>query len=1024
MTNKASESVQSLQETLMLFESDWPDLVNTNCNPLDIALPLLEKTGLLNYDDFQRLKHEFTKNLQRAVNANYMTFNDSIGSYGISMETLNQSQDRLSTIRECLDSVNSMLNSKANILGELNAKRQEYTQILNIMEEINDVQKKLSTLQDHVEIRDFEKSVKLVAEIEDISSDNRLSSIEGLQSLHTRLESTVKLLLDGLIEEIENYIYSKTSSNINSDSVITSNRIPANKGLLGFIKKINGTTIGEDEDLEIQNGKYDGLYDRFKLVQKLNKESECLSRLVDASEREIKQVINRSVNEVRNKYASQIEINASMGLSEKKDPFASFNLLQGLNGVIIKEVFESIFSKILFLTQRHVAIFEIAKLSGYKYKISKILKEIQKQLSLIMFNYVIDENLLNNLEELDMKFKRNKNNSPFDKIPKQFESLENGPMFQFSNLSISTLSDELIDSLNNIFITQTQGLVSSDLNFHNKLDSSILIGVDDINESKKNILVPPNIFNMAYIIDEFIYCTDNLSKIYPHDDSKNIDANINFFNQFMDVVFISQLENTLLYQFDKLCEHVWKSDQLLDATISFEKFFNRVLILLDTTIYYRPSYVHIIFRLIEKVSSKFTEIKEKLVKTNETKLLAKWIHDSKLKMTSNDIVRNLLNNNPQKREEVMENLLTLQSKELTYALSIGGSIIPTMNPNNFITLERMKSLVDLLAALSHILLWLPKMKRNSPKLFDDVDVIQKLQETWTLSIFNDSEFPLSIVNLDKNNTERLQINSIEENNEGINIGNDIYLNDDFEDELQGFLSLDSKTSEGFDSIISHLEEIMNDVEIFIRYEIRVECIWCMIQMMVSKQWEKTGDESVDLGVDKFCERINNISRILNKISKNIINQSKDEIRIRIFGGLGFWLDKLIIFESRRIGVMGSSGWMKMIVNLRVLQQVIKNIDNDNGNNDIGTVVDDRGVMNNSLKYFTLGMEGERFIMNIDKIQNEVLKNLSEDAWKNLLRLIYSEKLKKESGSNVNKKYMAAQARLLKGIATINNGNKH
>lgn len=1009
MSDKAAKSMQSLNQTLSMFQEDWPDLLNGDCNPLDLALPFIDQQGTQKYQDFEDLKKQFTINLQWAVNTNYMAFNDSIGSYGISIETLNQSQDRLGNIRECLDSVNNTLNSKSNILGELNSKKMEYGQIINIMKEISDVQKKLNSLQDNIENREFEKSVKIIKEIQEKSIDNRLSKIEGLQSLHTKLETSITMLLDALIDEIESHIYSKNSSNISSENNIVSNRIPINKGLEGFIKKINSEIISEDEDLEIQNSKYDELYEKFLFVKKLNKENECLSRLVENSEREIKQIINRSVNEVRTKFSSQIEMNLSLGLNEKKNPFYSFNLLQGLNGVIIKEVFEKIFDGILFLAQRHIAIYHISKISGYKYKISDILKEIQKQLSLIIFNYVIDENILNDLEELDLKSKHKENNSPFDKVPKQFEDIGHGPMFQFSKLSINSLTDDLVNSLNNIFISQEQSSSSiTDINFQNKLDGTIFIGVDDINESKKNILVPPNIFNMAYLIDEFIDCTNHLINIIPIENHINTRNPVyTFFNQFMNVVFISQLENTLIYQFDKLCEHKWKQDQLLDASISFERFFNRVLILLDTTLYYRPSYVQIIFKLFYKVQEKFKEVQETVVNTNESKLLIAWIHDSKLKMTSNDIVRTLLNN--EQNLETKEKLISLQSKELTYALSIGGTFIPNMNPNNFITLERMQSLVDLLASLSNILTWLPKMKRNSAKLFVDVDLAQKLKGIWTLSIFNDSEFPLSVLNLDKDNDKEIKLNNFEINNRD---GNNIYLsNNNFENELEGFISLDEKTGNEFDKLINNLEDLMNDVEILIRYEIRVECIWCMIQMMLSKQWEQSGDESVDLGVDKFCERVNNISRILNKISKNIMNKSKDEIRIRIFGGLGYWIDKLIIFESRRIEIMGKNGWMKMIVNLRVLQQIIKNIDSEFDNNyDSG-----KSSMNDSLKYFTLGMEGEKFLINVEKVKNEGL-DLSDDDWKNLIRLLYSEKLRKEIGSNVNKKYMAAQARLLKVLA--------
>lgn len=1006
MGDRKMASIQPLQETLTLFESDWPDLLNDDCNPLDIALPLIDKNGLLNYQDFNELKRQFAKDLQRAVNSNYMSFNDSIGSYGISIETLNQSQDKLTNIRESLNSVNQMINSKSNILSELNAKRMQHTQTLKLLEQINDLQKKLLNLQEFIENQEFEKGVDLVREIITIADDNSLFNIDGLQSLQIKLNAFINLLFDGLINEIEGYIYSKNSSNINiSNTVVLSDRIPINKGLLGFIKKINNELIDEDEELEVQNGKYEALFSRFRLIKKLNKENDCLSRLVDNSEREIKQIIKRCINETKNKFPSQIEINSSNGLNDKNNSFSSFNLLQSMNGIIIKEVFKNIFDKTLFLVQRHIAIYEISKINGYKYRVDKIWKEIQKQLSLTIFNYIIDENLLNNLEELDLKLTTKNNKSPFDKVPKQFENIENVSMFQFSKLTLNSLSNDLINSLNNIFIGQGKGIISSEFNLKNKIESSIFIGIDDIDESKKNILVPPNIFNMAYIVEYFINFTTNLSMIYPNEEKAD-NLVVKFFDQFMNVVFISQLENTLIYQFDKLCENKWKSNELLRASIIFKQFFNKVLILLDTTLYYRSSYVKIIIKLLNKLINKFIETKDKLLKTNESKLLNKWINDSKLKIISNNIVKNLLDNSQDFK--ILENLEKLQSDELIYSLSIGGNFIPIINPNNFLTLDHMRSLVDLLASLSNILNWLPNIKRKMPEIFNDVDLIQKLKEEWILNIFNDSEFPLSNINLEKFNDEKVQINLVDNNDN--NNSDDDENNESNNFKLRGLITIDSKIEIEFDELINKLKFIMNEVEILIRYEIRVECIWCMIQMMLTNQWERDGDESVDLGVDKFCERVNGINRIFNRVvSRNIIDKSKDEIGIRIFGGLGFWIDKLIIFESRRLEVINKSGWMKMIVNLKVLQQVIRNIDVIESNFEIG-----KNIMNNSIKYFTIGMEGERFIMNLEKIKTDGL-DLNEDDWKNLLRLIYSEKLKKDNVGNVNKKYMAAQARLLKSL---------
>ena len=1016
-----------------MFGSDWPNLVKDDCNPLDIALPLIEDGESFNFQNFQDLRKQFIVNLQRSVNENYMVFNDSIGSYGISIETLNQSQDRLTNIRKNLSSVNELVNSKSNILNELNNKRIEYLQTLEILDKTNQLQKKLNDLQEFIENQEFVKSVNLVKEIDELASDNGLFNIESLQSLQVKLNSYISVLFDGLLGKLNGYIYYKnftssslsttisnstnngdnraSTSNTNTNSNDNTNsldfnsglslRKSINMGLFAFIKVINNEIIDENEEIEVQNGRFYELYERFKQIQKINKENECLTRLVDNCEKEIKQVIRRTISEVKSKYPTQIEINLSFDNKNKDDPFMNFNLLQGVNSLIIKEVFENIFKKLLLLLQRHIAIYEIFKLNGYKYKIDKVWREVQKQISLLIFNYIIDNNLLNNLDNLDSNYNKKNKTSPFDKIPKQFEQTGNNTVFEFSQLSINSISKDLIKSLNNIF-GETSNNGGSEFNLQYKFDESIFIGSDDINESKRNILVIPNIFNMAYIIEPFIDFTCNLTSIHDNlNDNAGGKEAVEFFNQFMDIVFISQLENTLLYQFDKLCENKWKVNSLLEASNLFKIFFNKVLILLDTSLYYRPSYVDIIFKLFYKLDSKFNEVKDILLKLSDSKLIKNWINDSKLKGISNNIVKSLLINDNNKNDELYQ----LQSTELTYSLSIVGEFIPNINPNSFLSIDNMRSLVDLLASLSNILSWLPNMKKGIPKTIINVDLRQELREIWSLSLFSDNEHQISNINLNFNE----YIDSDNDDNEIINDNSNVISNN-FEDnfENRGYLALNSEMNGKFNKIIENLQFLMNEVEILIRYEIRLECVWSIIQMMINKQWQIIGDESVDLEIDKFCERINNINRIFNKVSENIINKRKSEVKIRIFGGLGFWIDKLVIFESRRISVMGKNGWNKMIVNLRVLQQVIKNIDNeiDNSSNNINTE-----IIHNSIEYFTIGSMGEKFLSNFEnlKLKN---KQFSEEDWKNLIRLIFSERMQQDKVGNIKKKFMAAQSMLV------------
>lgn len=989
MDREKIETLNSLQEVLKVFEYEWPDLISEDCIPLDIVLPLTGGNSKQSYDDFQNLKARLKRSLKKAVNANFMAFNDSIGSYGISIETLNQSQNSLSGIKENIADVSKLISSESGIMHELNEKRKEKTQILDILEKVNDIKKKLSDLHAMTEAQNFDKAVLLVHEITNVINDNQLLDIEGLHVLQSKLNLSTDVLLDGLLNEIDNNIYSKNSDGRSLETIYNS-RIPSQKGLLGFIKKLNDQMIDEDEELLVRSGHYDELLTSFRRVQKIGKQNECFSKLVQNFEREMTRVIKRSVDEIRQKYPSQVEINTNVKLDINADPFESFTMLQGMNGMIIREVFDLIFKRTLAFFQKHIAISQIARVDGYTYRIDTIWREVQKQLSMIIFNYIIDEKLLDSMEELDLKHTRQNNNSPFEKVPKQFEKSNNGPIFQFSKLSLESLSMGLVDSLNKIFQNESEGINPNEFSSENANASQIFIGMDDINDGKKYVLVKPNIFNMGYIIDGFITFVNNLTLSF----GSNSETIVEFFEEFMDLIFVSQLENTLVYQFEKLCESRWIPNHLLEASNYMKMFFNKIFILLDTSLYYRPSYVEIIYKLFDKMIENFKESADNLLKVKDDKILARWISDSKLKTISNNIVDTLLQNTSE-----FEKLDMLISTELVHALSVAGNYIPTINPANFLTLDHMMSLVDLLAALLNVVNWLPNQKVKVPEFLEEVELVQKLQEAWSLSAFGDNDSSLALVNLSTGSGYNdSDFKSLEYGGES-------------EDEISGFLAVDMRAGERFNSLVDKLKNMMNNVEIMIRYEIRIECIWYMIQMMTSQQWEKVGDESIDLGINKFCERLNNINRIFNKVSKNISKNSSVEVKVRIFGGLGFWIDKLAIFESRRIAVMVNTGWVKMIVNLKVLQQVITSIDNDIDTT-LGSNVE---AMNTSLRYFALGGEGERLVKRINEINDEHL-NIGEEDWKNLIRLIYSEKLAKDNVGNYKKKMMAAQAGLLKSLS--------
>ncbi|KGK37855.1 hypothetical protein JL09_g2987 [Pichia kudriavzevii] len=291
---------QSLQGVLDRINLVWPDLLDEDCNPLDIVLPLLNNKSISpTIDEFEELKSQFTKSLQQAVNSNYMAFNDSIGSYGISVETLKQSQDRLSGIKKSMGTIDEMINTPSRILAELNDKRMEHIQTLELLGKINDVKKKLDILQDLIGNRDFSKAGELVNEIMETSNTNRLFEIDALQELQMKLNSNIALLLDGLVTEMNNIIYLKDSTHIEQIQSGSSVKISTHKDLLDFVKCLHNESLEGNEEITAERGNYLTLSKLIKQVQAINKESDCLLKLIEGSEREIKKVIKRCIEEVK-----------------------------------------------------------------------------------------------------------------------------------------------------------------------------------------------------------------------------------------------------------------------------------------------------------------------------------------------------------------------------------------------------------------------------------------------------------------------------------------------------------------------------------------------------------------------------------------------------------------------------------------------------------------------------------------------------------------------------------------------------
>lgn len=902
-------ALNTLRMTLDVIEGEWIDLLRTNCNPLDVATPLLADPHGSDWINFQKSKIKLQKDIQSAVNKHYLAFNDSVGAYGIAEESFTQSQETLAVIKSQLEEVGGLVSQRNDLMVDLNEKRKTYGMILEVLENIKLVNELTEELETNVNERNFDLSIQLIKQIRDLTTQWGLSKIDNLDSLFNRLQFCSDSLLEAAVDEISNLVYSENDKG-------------SYKGLEGFLKSIRGERISDKFISEVNSLKFKDIQNRLVSINKLGREAEVLKSLVNRTEREVNKIIRISIDEIKINYPSQIELNMSATKT-----FNEFGPASGLNNVIVRELFEKIFQRLGISMQKHILIFELVKSTGNSYNIEKIWNIYQKKLGLIICHYIINEDMFQEAAEMNFN---TKSNSPFTKVPKGLEDAESDMLFHFNNLNLNKSKRELILSLNSIF-TQSNNEIA---------DDNVFIGLNDIsrNANKLDILVTPNIFNMGEIIDDFVLFTTNVQEFYPIDKGNTIKG---FFDQFMNMIYIHQLETGLIYEFERSCS--------TNDPESIKGFFQKVLSILDTSLHFKEKYVQIILHLFNLLKDKFVAVKTGLISSTLPDLIKIWYNTDVMRQISRDTVDQMLLGLVVPLESIAKDsamkarFKVIQQRGLEEAIK-SQSGMSKLSPSTFMAIDTINSLIAMIGSISDVLKWLPKLKRYVPELSNEIDQVSQLREVWTLS--NESMIYTAPGKV--------------------------------------FLALNNEYEDQFESIIKEIDDLKIDLELILRYEIRYECLYCIKKLLAECDNGTTKseglDEEVSDCVDDFCDRVSYISRVVD--DHNIGNEGA----IWIFSGLGSWIDGLIIKESKMVRRMIKGGWVKIMVNLRVLQQLIRKVD---FSADI-LLAWGQSVLGRSLKYFSLGSDGDQLV---NKIGQMDLKEWEFSEWEfsTLVRLIYNDR---------------------------------
>ncbi|KAG5983218.1 exocyst subunit [Claviceps digitariae] len=315
------------------IRADWPSLCENSSLPVQLALQLLDTSSVgraHEYRKFQDAHRYLQDSLKNIVHEHHQGFNSSIGTFHKIQGSIQASQKRVRELKESLAGAKASLCSTDPGLKKLSQTSHEYDDLLQTLNELDD----LRAVPDQLEARISEK--RFLAAVEVLQNALRklrrpeLDGIKALNDLRLYLANQETALMDILVEELHEHLYLKSpycqerwqslakAQGAFPDAYGDTSGIPPFHTVLEAIELEKAAAEDPMKNPEADTFHYIGL-----LVEALNK----LGRLQNAVETlkqrlpvELFSVVNETTNEVDQRHPSSLR-----GAAAKADGVFVYN---------------------------------------------------------------------------------------------------------------------------------------------------------------------------------------------------------------------------------------------------------------------------------------------------------------------------------------------------------------------------------------------------------------------------------------------------------------------------------------------------------------------------------------------------------------------------------------------------------------------------------------------------------------------------------------------------------------------------
>ncbi|KAL5615641.1 hypothetical protein BROUX41_005679 [Berkeleyomyces rouxiae] len=208
-SNAEREIIQVLEH----IRKEWPAMCANDCVPVQLALQLLDNSSVgraHEYRNFQHTHMMLQNSLKGIVHEHHQGFNSSIGTFHQIQNSIQESQMRVSSLKETLIATKSGLCNPDPELKKLSVTSQMYDGLIVVLDELED----LRQVPDQLEARISEKRFLTAVDVLQVALRKlrkpELDDIGALGELRSYLANQETTLMDILVEELHEHLYLKS----------------------------------------------------------------------------------------------------------------------------------------------------------------------------------------------------------------------------------------------------------------------------------------------------------------------------------------------------------------------------------------------------------------------------------------------------------------------------------------------------------------------------------------------------------------------------------------------------------------------------------------------------------------------------------------------------------------------------------------------------------------------------------------------------------------------------------------------